>query len=976
MVFAIGFPMQKAQANEIHPNDANIPSVLTANETLMGANDGWIKNQDATYIIEIATNAAFTTGNRIVQPNTTQEKLSPGTYFIRWAAFGSFGAGTQVLIRTILPGTPLISGGEYIIYKDTDLSTPLGTRTFLANAVDLCGTDGAYTIIATMDDNNVSPSHITIPVNKTITLKSENIGELRTIIQPNMSRHFNVQGNLILENIVVEGISATISSGYAGGISVGNSAILTMKNHSAIQYCTAWSGGGGVQIGSGGTLNMIDNSIIAYNKAGNSAGVNVGGTLNMSGSATIKGNEANNGAGVGNFSGVVNMEGESSICGNVASNYGGGIRNANGDGIINIWGSASVCHNEASLSGGGIYNVGTLNVEGSATIINNEVYNDSQDVAIGGGVNNYGTANIKNAASISGNRAFFGGGVYNANGILNMFDYSLISGNEAYERGEGGGVNSTGYGEVNMYDYATISENTAGRGGGLTNSGWSIVTMKDYSKMVGNLASVGGGIHNGSVIKLKDNVRVSNNYASSGGGGIINYYQLLMQDNSTISNNKASEGGGALNFQAATFKMQGNSTIRENEAEDGGAIWNYGDFIMRDYSSISGNKATNDGGGIYNYYHNALKITGYASLIDNEAFKDGGAIYAGLLEYVEASSGVTFAGNTADNDAYYMIDEDDIALHDEKIQVPHFNFSNGMQYAYNNLDISYTKGLQEPLPTQIPTNEPTLEPTISPTNEPTIEPTNIPTQAPTQIPTQTPTQIPTEPPTAEPTSAPTPVSPFITDDHFDYIKGYEDGGFRPGNSMTRAEVAVMFTRIIKEEIPNSYAFSNKFSDVKAGDWFAKEVEFLASLEIIAGYAEAGGGKYFEPYGQITRAEFATICSRFFDLETNNDIKFGDVPGNHWAYDGINGMAAKGWIIGYSEAGGGKYFLPNGDITRAEVVTIINRMLGRVYGNVDKLKMKIPFDVPANFWAYHDILEAMNAHEFEIRDGKEVWTKVR
>lgn len=244
-------------------------------------------------------------------------------------------------------------------------------------------------------------------------------------------------------------------------------------------------------------------------------------------------------------------------------------------------------------------------------------------------------------------------------------------------------------------------------------------------------------------------------------------------------------------------------------------------------------------------------------------------------------------------------------------------------------------------------------------------------------------------PTAEPTAesspaatiAPTPYIPagLISADHFAYIKGYEDGGFRPDNNMTRAEAAVMFARLMKDAMPDDYKAKGVFTDVKVNKtddaWFIKEVEYLASKGIIKGYNDAPDGDYFNPRGLITRAEFATIASRFGDLATGS-ATFPDISG-HWAKEYIISAAAHGWIKGYEDGG----FRPENKINRAEVVTMVNRMLGRVFdeGAKDMKGLKTPPDVLGTSfkWAYNDILEAMNGHNFNRKsDGKEEWTGLK
>jgi hypothetical protein len=205
------------------------------------------------------------------------------------------------------------------------------------------------------------------------------------------------------------------------------------------------------------------------------------------------------------------------------------------------------------------------------------------------------------------------------------------------------------------------------------------------------------------------------------------------------------------------------------------------------------------------------------------------------------------------------------------------------------------------------------------------------------------------------------------------MKGYEDGEWRPENSMTRAEVAVMFARLMVRKMGVNYEAQGIFSDVETQIWCAKEIEFLASLGIIKGYDEAGGGKYYSPQKAINRAEFAMLISRFENLSTSGSIKFNDIESSHWAYEAIVSATAKGWIKGYEDGS----FRPTNNVTRAEVVTMVNRMLGRVFDdNFNKTMLTIPLDVPTTHWAFFDILESINSHDFVKNDsGSETWNLI-
>ena len=155
---------------------------------------------------------------------------------------------------------------------------------------------------------------------------------------------------------------------------------------------------------------------------------------------------------------------------------------------------------------------------------------------------------------------------------------------------------------------------------------------------------------------------------------------------------------------------------------------------------------------------------------------------------------------------------------------------------------------------------------------------------------------------------------------------------------------------------SNFAFKGTFSDVHSTDWYASSVEYLASLGILKGYDQAGGGYYFNPAGTITRAEFAVIIDRIGNLPKSSSFAFKDIGSAQWdwARDSINAVGAKGWLQGYEDGG----FRPANNITRAEVVTIVNRMLGRVPSDYDLSKVTPPFDVSKTHWAYNDILMSM------------------
>lgn len=204
-----------------------------------------------------------------------------------------------------------------------------------------------------------------------------------------------------------------------------------------------------------------------------------------------------------------------------------------------------------------------------------------------------------------------------------------------------------------------------------------------------------------------------------------------------------------------------------------------------------------------------------------------------------------------------------------------------------------------------------------------------------------------------------------SDAHIKYINGYPDGSVKPDNSITRAEVAAIFFRLIKDTNKTVTA-NGKFSDVNSGEWYAQAINYLASIGILKGYEDG----LFHPEQTITRAEFAAIASRFDKLEASDKSTFSDVDPNHWAADYINSAYLKGWIGGYPDGS----FRTESSITRAEVVKIVNSMLNR------KIELSdIPADAPQytdlakSHWAYCDIIEASTEHVYDRKEnGYELW----
>ena len=210
------------------------------------------------------------------------------------------------------------------------------------------------------------------------------------------------------------------------------------------------------------------------------------------------------------------------------------------------------------------------------------------------------------------------------------------------------------------------------------------------------------------------------------------------------------------------------------------------------------------------------------------------------------------------------------------------------------------------------------------------------------------------------------------DDHYAYIVGYPDSTVRPQNGITRAEVATIFFRLLTDETRNANSTkSNSYSDVAAGAWYNHAVSTLSAMGIVKGDSH---GK-FNPNAPITRAEFAAIAARFDDKANTTAVDFSDIA-SHWAKDEISAAANNGWINGYTDG----TFRPNNKITRAEAMTLVNRVLKRLPETAEDLHndmIKWSDNSDTSAWYYLAVQEATNSHYYDIKENKyEKWSKLR
>ena len=209
------------------------------------------------------------------------------------------------------------------------------------------------------------------------------------------------------------------------------------------------------------------------------------------------------------------------------------------------------------------------------------------------------------------------------------------------------------------------------------------------------------------------------------------------------------------------------------------------------------------------------------------------------------------------------------------------------------------------------------------------------------------------------------------EDHYAYVVGYEDGTVRPDGNISRAEVATIFFRLLQDQVrQENLTTDNVFADVGAGDWYNTAISTMAELGILKGRTP----DTFVPNAPITRAEFAAICARFDTGVSDGCSEFTDLAG-HWAREEIGKAASLGWIQGYEDG----TFRPDQSITRAEAMTMINRVLNRLPAAKEDLlpgMLQWPDNQDPGAWYYLAVQEATNSHTWKEKgEISEQWTEL-
>lgn len=209
---------------------------------------------------------------------------------------------------------------------------------------------------------------------------------------------------------------------------------------------------------------------------------------------------------------------------------------------------------------------------------------------------------------------------------------------------------------------------------------------------------------------------------------------------------------------------------------------------------------------------------------------------------------------------------------------------------------------------------------------------------------------------------------FETVDHYAYLIGYGDDTIRPFGFITRAEMATVLFRCMREELRDYWWYTvNDFNDIPSNAWYNNAISTLYNAGIVHGYEDGS----FRPDAPITRAEFCAMIGRYYSMLLGQDVSYSDIHG-HWAEDIIRSVSEYGFVEGYEDG----TFRPQDELRRCEAATIMNRVLDRhaTLGGLSPDMKQWQDNMDTSAWYYLDMQEASNSHEYSLNTGHEVWTE--
>ena len=507
------------------------------------------------------------------------------------------------------------------------------------------------------------------------------------------------------------------------------------------------------------------------------------------------------------------------------------------------------------------------------------------------------------------------------------------------------------HGTIDITD-CTFEENSAGYGGAIAVNEVEKLTIGNDTNLLDNNASYGGGIYaNAANINIAENSALCSNTASGYGGGIYaSASNINITANSAVYNNTATTAGDDLFFFS-------NST-----------------FTLPNAKEMSGDRIlSSDKMEITGWYHDGWFKWNAAQGVSEQIGRWTAKTADGYIdEYTPVENDTPYITLKAAHPLMYTLTYDVTGdLPEGYTAPPKQTLVNGSSYTVADVPASVSgskdgvngtfsfDGWKKDDGTVL-TGEQTLTEDLTLHGVWTFTKKSSGGGGGGRKPT---VDIPDDVPTG-----------LNGDDHFAYIVGYPDGNVKPGSSITRAEVATIFFRLLTEDVRTANSTqSNSLSDVSRGQWFNHAISTLSSMGIVKGNPDGT----FDPDAPITRAEFAAIAARFDDKNTNTTSNFSDIA-SHWAKNEIGVAANKGWINGYPDS----TFRPDQYITRAEAMTLVNRVLNRLPEKSEDLlddMIKWPDNADASVWYYLAVQEATNSHDYSDKsdaDKYEKWTKIR
>ena len=654
---------------------------------------------------------------------------------------------------------------------------------------------------------------------------------------------------------------------------------------------------------------------------------------------------------------------------------------------LTITGNETVGGNgNGEVGGGGIYALHADVSMQNVTVSENSVTGSGND---GGGILvRYGSLTM-DGCHVEGNTApDCGGGMILRHSELNAAN-SFFENNTAPQ---GAGIyfnDASGDAEEgcsgkheHLITDSTISGNIASNiGGGMYVGTTSNLTLRKSKLLKNDGASQGGAIvaYSAGTIEL-DGVSISENKAASGAGilalgTVTGKPDIRLLNGTAIDKNTATDYGGGIYASASNINIAENSAVYNNTATTAGddLMFNASTFTLPKAKDMSGDRIlSSDKAEIIGWYHDGW-------------FKWNAAANNGQGGYEQIGR---WTAETADE--YIPVEKDSYAI---TLKAAHPLMYTLTYDVTGDLPEGYTAPAKQTLvngssytvaavPASVSGSKDGVNGTFSFNGWKTAEGTVLTgeqklTADLTLHGVWTFTKKSSggggggshKPTVTIPDDVPTGLN---GDDHYAYIVGYPDSTVRPQNGITRAEVATIFFRLLTDETRNANSTkTNSYSDVAAGAWYNHAVSTLSAMGIVKGDSQ---GK-FNPNAPITRAEFAAIAARFDDKANTTAVDFSDIA-SHWAKNEISAAANNGWINGYTDG----TFRPNNKITRAEAMTLVNRVLKRLPETAEDLHndmIKWSDNSDTSAWYYLAVQEATNSHYYDIKENKhEKWSKLR